>query len=188
MKKRIQIICTLVILLVSVTLSFAQEKAKQEYLMQKKVKQEYFEQKSSKQGYTKVERSNELFFKVESKTSEVQVSVTDEFNFLSLKIECHLTVGELTVEIFNPKGELKGDFTVINNSVVTKGKNTQSKETVAGQIEKHFRTPHTGIWLIRINPKNATGTAVIVNTMVYNPRESLLEYYEVIPDTESKIK
>jgi len=173
MKKRNQISLVLILLMAFSSTAYSQD---------------YYVKKNSKHGYAKMERSNELFFKEESTISEVQISVTEEFNFLSLKIECRLKSGELLVEILNPKGEIKGNFTVINNNVVTKGKNTQSKETVVGHIEKQFRTPSTGNWLVRIKPKNATGMAMILNTLVYNPRQSLLETYQIIPDTESNIK
>ncbi len=167
MEKKIRIISIMIILLVISSIGLAQEAPKA----------------NSSQGYSKLERSNSLLFKNESKISEVQVSISDEYNFLSLNIVCSLTAGELLVEVVNPKGEIKGNYTVINNSVITMGKNTESKETVNGQMEKRFRNPSIGNWIVRVKPKNATGSAKIFSTLIHHPKADYMEWEQIRRDT-----
>ncbi len=172
MEKKIRIISLMIILLMISSIGLAQEAPKV----------------NSSQGFSKLERSNSLLFKNESKISEVQVSISDEFNFLSLQIECTLTAGELLVEILNPKGEIKGNYTVINNSVITKGKNTESKETVNGQMDKRFRNPKVGDWIVRVKPKNATGTVKISSNLIFHPKADYMEWEQIRRDTRPNNK
>jgi hypothetical protein len=137
------------------------------------------------QEYKKVDQSNTIVFDDASKISETYVNVSDDFNFLALNIECKLTAGSLSVELINPKGDVKGNFTII---VVSDRKNAQSEEGGNGQIEKNFRNPITGNWLIRFKPKNASGSAKIFSTLIYNQRVDILELDQIIDDTNSNIK
>lgn len=143
---------------------------------------------NSAQEYALMERSNNLTYNGESNISEIQVSVTDEFNLLTVKVDCKLIEGELLVEVINPNSEVKGNFTVIKSGVFSKGNNTQSEETVVGQIEKHFRNPIAGIWIIRLSPKNATGSASIYNALIFNQKADLLEIDQIRRDTNANIK
>lgn len=160
MKKGVQFTSLMIVLILTSTISFAQE-------------------------YIKMDRSNKITFEKSSKISETYVNVRDDFNYLSLNIECSLTKGKFIVEVINPDGEVKDEFTVI---VKPQGNNTLGEERGFGQIDKKFRNPTVGYWLVRIKPTNASGTAKIFSTLIYNQRIDLLELEEILEDTQSNLK
>ena len=140
---------------------------------------------SNAQRYAKMDQSNSLSLNKESEVKEVQIKVSDEFNFLALKVECELTDGVLLVEILDPKGDIKENFSVVKNHVMTNGKSSLSGENVNGQIEKYFRNPIPGTWIIKITPNNASGKVKVFTTLIYNQRTDLLEIDEILKDTDS---
>ena len=177
MKKSIKKTVTLIILLMTVSLfSFGQKDARYEY------------RERSKQEHAKMERTRNLQFKNESEKAEVKVKVSDEFNFLKINVGCHLKQGDVRVEIFDPSGELKANLKILSESNLTKGKNTTIKESVNGEIEKAYRNPMKGDWIVRVTPENATGNVRINNILIYNPRSGLLELREIEKNTDSNIR
>jgi hypothetical protein len=80
---------------------------------------------------------------------------------MSLWIASNISEGDLTIEIYDPSGDKKGDFSigcVLNK--IKQGNSTdedKSREIVQGRINKSINNPLKGTWIIKIFPKNATG-------------------------------
>lgn len=104
-----------------------------------------------------LERNRKLDFLNASKKSEVKISMTDEYNWLSLKIDSNFKSGVVFVEIIDPEGEKIGTYTVKTDEPVILGENTTTSEQVSAQFGKDFRFPKKGEWIIRALPDAATG-------------------------------
>lgn len=168
MKKSIKVIGILILIMVaSYSIGWAQEAPTIE-----------------RQEYTEMESSKTLHFKNESKKAEVQIKVTDEFNFLLIEIQGTFKEGETLIELFDPKGIKKGYFTIKTETNISKGKNTTVMEMVSGKLAKHYRDPIKGDWLIRISPKMAVGYININSSLIYNPRINVLELDQIKDDTK----
>jgi hypothetical protein len=131
----------------------------------------------STQEDIKISRHRQIEFKNESKSSWTKVSMTDEFNYLVFKIAATLDQGSALIEIFDPKGEKKGGFTVKSDGVKTGPKST-TKEQVRGELVKNFRYPANGDWIIRTKPTDAVGR---VDIMILQEYYKKLDYIQ--PET-----
>jgi len=140
------------------------------------------------QDYTEMERSKILRFENESMQVEVEIKVSEEFNFLVIKIQGSFEKGETLIELFNPNGIKKGHFTIKTETNISKGKNTNITEMVSGKLEKHYRDPLKGDWLIRISPQKAVGYININSTLIYHPRINVLELDQIEDDTKLHVK
>jgi hypothetical protein len=67
--------------------------------------------------------------------------------------------GELTIELYDAKGEKQANFFIANQALLTKPDTIKKpiSETVKGEISKKFDNPVKGEWVVRIIPKNAGG-------------------------------
>jgi hypothetical protein len=187
MKQLTKSIEFLILLLAVSTIGLAQEqteweKATQEYLQQAKSTRQQVE--TERKEYTEMENSKTLHFENESTRAEVKIKLTDDFNFMLIQIHGSFEKGETLIELFDPKGDKKGFFTIKTETTITKGKNTTLMEIVHGKLEKHFREPLKGDWLIRISPKNAFGFINVSSTLIYNPQIQVLELDQIKNDTE----
>ncbi|MDC8003602.1 hypothetical protein POV27_06035 [Aureisphaera galaxeae] len=96
-----------------------------------------------------------------SKNESVTISVTDEVKCLNIGVSSNISSGALTMEIYNPEGDKQGNFSVeseLNSSSSNTGK---SSETVCGQLNKTFKEPMKGDWVIKLKPKKVTGKVQI---------------------------
>jgi hypothetical protein len=140
------------------------------------------------QEYIKMERQKHLRFEKESETLEVKIKVTDEYNFFKVKIECTVTEGEIQLELLDPKGNLKGNFTIKTDSNLKTGKRTTVEESVRGSLEKTFRYPLIGDWIIKIKPNEAKGDMSIGSLLYYHPKADMLEMEQIEEDLKSKME
>ncbi|MCK9325970.1 MAG: hypothetical protein M0P69_10795 [Bacteroidales bacterium] len=118
------------------------------------------------QEEVRISRDRIIELQNESKASETKVNITDEYNFLSFKIAASLEQGNAQIEIFDPKGEKKGGFTVSSDGNHT-GPKSSIKERVRGELAKSFRHPTKGDWIIRTKPSSAYGVIQIQTSQVY---------------------
>jgi hypothetical protein len=67
--------------------------------------------------------------------------------------------GELTIELYDAKGEKQGNFFIANQAQLAKPDTIKRpiSETVRGEISKKFENPVKGEWMVKIIPKNASG-------------------------------
>ncbi len=113
------------------------------------------------QGSFKLARNRVLDYTNESKKSELKVSMTEEYNYLRIRIISTIFKGGTKLEICNPKGEVVGSYTVKADDEVVLGEQTKTSESVQGELTKSFRFPIKGDWIIRAMPTAATGSVLI---------------------------
>jgi len=115
----------------------------------------------------KLERSRRLDFSNASKKSEVKINMTEDHNWLHLKISSNFSTGAVVVEIIDPNGEKRGTYTIKTDDPVELGENTTTAEHVNAELAKDFRYPQNGEWIVRAIPTSATGWIVIEITQEY---------------------
>jgi len=92
-----------------------------------------------------------------SSNEVVKVEVKENAKHLMIGVNSTISSGSLTMEIYDPKGNKQGNFSVesmMSSSSSSKGKN---KETVCGQLNKSFQDPMKGDWTIKLKPKKVSG-------------------------------
>lgn len=96
----------------------------------------------------------------DSKTEEIIIKVDEQTLELSLSVKSSVSKGKLSIEIYDPKGEAQGNFSVGTQLNSNKGgdKETGKKEeVVSGRINKLLNDPIRGNWIIKIIPDQAMG-------------------------------
>lgn len=89
-----------------------------------------------------------------SKTIPIEIN-KGSLEFL-VSVNCNLKTGILNVEIYDPKGTKRGNFSVI-------GSDDKSgwSETVGGVINKRFPSPMEGPWILTFVAKKVTADIMI---------------------------
>ena len=138
------------------------------------------------QEYIKLERSKKFIFANESKVAETKIDVTEEYNFLQIQIQSVFQAGEALVEILDPKGEVRGKYSIITDSDIKKGANTSVSSMVNAEMERAYRDPAKGDWKVRITPKNAAGETFIRTLLIFHPKADVLEIDKIEKGSGSK--
>lgn len=102
-----------------------------------------------------------------SKTEEIQLEVTKDLTCLNIGLNSTIENGSLTVEIFDPKGDKQGNFSVERQMSSNSSSSGKSKDIVCGQLNKNIQEPMKGKWTVKLKPKNATGDVTIISSMSY---------------------
>ncbi len=97
-----------------------------------------------------------------SDTEEITVEVTEDITCLSIGINSTIQSGYLTMEIYDPKGEKQGNFSVESQLK----SNAKTKELVCGQMQKQIKEPLKGKWVVKLIPNNVKGD-ITIHTMLY---------------------
>jgi hypothetical protein len=102
--------------------------------------------------------STRIQFQAQTENSEIKFPVFQQ-GVLALMIRSTIIEGELTIELYDAKGEKQANFFIANQSLQAKPDTIKKpiSETVKGEISKKFDNPVKGEWVIRIIPKNAGG-------------------------------
>jgi hypothetical protein len=102
--------------------------------------------------------STRIQFQVQTENSEIKLPVFQQGS-LTLMIRATIFEGELTIELYDAKGEKQGNFFIANQAQLAKPDTIKRpiSETVKGEISKKFENPIKGEWIVRIIPKNAGG-------------------------------
>ena len=143
---------------------------------------------SSGQEYIKLERSKTLQLSNESSENEIIVKVTDEYNYLRIKTEGEFTKGSILIELIDPSGNISRNFTIDAGNNDSAKVRPDRMGAVSGQMQKAFRNPDKGNWLVRITPGEATGNLRIYSIEIYNPRTDLIELEQIEKDTDEHIR
>ena len=129
----------------------------------------------SGQNATQFNLERQIFLTGESENLEIILSISEQDKSLNLKIQSNIEEGGLTIEIYNPKNEQQGNYSIgaqlksaqlnrnkdpIVNGLVVKG---YKKETVQGTITRSIKNPVKGNWVVKIIPKKAKGRVTIVS-------------------------
>ncbi|WP_298758554.1 hypothetical protein [uncultured Psychroserpens sp.] len=97
-----------------------------------------------------------------SDTEEIKIEVASNAKKLHIGINSTIKSGYLTVEVYDPKGNKKGNFS-IESQVKSSSK---KKELVCGQMQKHIDEPIKGDWVIKLIPNNVAGDISICTSMM----------------------
>jgi len=140
------------------------------------------------QEYIKLEKSEILPLDHSNKIETWLIKVSDEYNYFKVKIQGQVHKGDILVELVDPDGELKRDFTLKAGSAAKEGIDLGEKGYVAGEMEKSYRNPKTGNWFVRVtyNPES-NAKLKIYNLLIYNPRTNLIELEQIEKDTDEHI-
>jgi len=126
------------------------------------------------QDEVKIKRTQKLNFVDESKKAEIKVDVTEVYNYVVFNIHCHLSQGEVNVQVFDPNGDKQGNFTVKADDGVVSGNKTKSESSVQGQMAKVFGEPLKGEWKIIAMPKSAKGDLAAFTTLGFEPKIGMI--------------
>ena len=112
------------------------------------------------------------------------VAVSEQDNTLNLKIQSKIREGELTIEIYDPKNEKRGNYSIGSQVKTTKSNSNKTdmdkelellgtlmgvrKESVQGTITRTIKDPVKGNWVVKIIPKNVKGLVTIVSDQLSN--------------------
>jgi hypothetical protein len=102
--------------------------------------------------------SSRIQFQVQSENSEIRFPVFQQGS-LTLLIKSTIFEGELTIELYDAKGEKQANFFIANQTLMAKPDTIKRpiSEAVKGEISKKFDNPVKGEWTVRMIPKNAGG-------------------------------
>jgi S-adenosylmethionine hydrolase len=85
------------------------------------------------------------------------------FNYVSIKITAVVQNGELTVELFDPKGDKYGSFSIAG-LIRTENKNENQfirgkifTSDASGNLLRTIRNPMIGQWKAKVSTKSAVG-------------------------------
>ena len=143
---------------------------------------------ASGQEYIKLERSKAYELdKVSGKIEFIQ-KVNEEFNYLRIKTEGKFSRGNILIELIDPSGKLERNFTIEAGNKGVENTRPDRMGAVSGQMQKAFRNPSEGEWLVRISPDEASGSLKIYCIMIFNPRTDLIELEQIEKDTDEHLR
>jgi hypothetical protein len=137
---------------------------------------------SGQEEATTFNLERQIILNGESENLEVILSVSEQDNGLILKIKSNIQEGDLTIEIYNPKNEKQGNYSIGSQLKSTKSSSNKNqtekelealginKEKVQGTITRSIENPLKGNWVVKIIPKNAKGMVTIVSDQLSNNR------------------
>lgn len=132
------------------------------------------------QEQSRLSSEKSISFDNESESTKVEVGVEEKYNFLQFQIHCRLQAGSVKILLLNPKGVEKGEIVVkAENDNISKGKKTTVREEVSGEMDKVFRDPVAGNWIVKVMPTNAVGEIRIRSERIYKPKSDLLEAEQI---------
>ena len=88
-----------------------------------------------------------------SETEKIKIDVAEDTKNLSFNVYGLVKSGSLTVEVYDPKGNKHGNFSVESQIKAS----STAKEKVCGQMQRSIKDPVKGKWVIKLIPKNVTG-------------------------------
>jgi hypothetical protein len=91
----------------------------------------------------------------------VILNIEEDVDRLELVINSSLTAGNLKIDVYDPKGNNQGTFSVGTQL------NADKLERVNGNIKKSLKDPQSGNWKVSITPREVTGTITIQTAFIY---------------------
>ena len=110
-----------------------------------------------------------LTFESSSKTQAINVKIPENTGGLYIEITCGVRKGNVTIEIYDPNGTKKGEFSVeaLETNELEKDDSLINfmKNGAIGEINKGIENPTFGVWKIKFIPENATGQVEMKSTL-----------------------
>ncbi|MFI2741809.1 hypothetical protein ACG2LH_03635 [Zhouia sp. PK063] len=95
-----------------------------------------------------------IFLKGTSKTQDVVIKVDDKTERLDLSITGLVSIGEVAIEIYDPKGKKQSNFNIKNQLSLDTENKGAVREDVKGEISKSIIEPQIGNWIVKLIPKD----------------------------------
>ena len=96
-----------------------------------------------------------------SEAENIIIDVSEDTGKMHVGINSTIKSGFLTVELYDPKGNKKGNFSIESQQ----NTNDKKKEMVCGQMQKHIDDPMKGKWVILLTPSKVKGDVSICTSM-----------------------
>jgi hypothetical protein len=106
----------------------------------------------NKDSWTKVDLHRTIRLDNESELLEVLIDIKNNVQRLELWINSSVTYGKLTIEVYDPDGIKRGNYSIGNQMGL------EIQETANGNIRKSLFEPQPGDWKVKVIPNEATGT------------------------------
>ena len=103
-----------------------------------------------------------------SKDETIDIEVFEDTKLLLLEISSTISYGSIKVEIYDPAGKKKGQFSIKSLLTLEKlkkmkrGQKNYMREDVSGKINKIFIQSLVGTWKVKIYPKETHGTIKLI--------------------------
>lgn len=119
--------------------------------------------------HTKFKVRRTISLNGDSQKDTVVLKIEKQTSVLELQIISRVSLGELTIEIYNPAGEKEGNYSVGSQIKADKkslngSDNKGKQETVHGEINRELIGPMVGDWKIAVIPSTAKGDVIIIST------------------------
>lgn len=123
-------------------------------------------------NHTVLDMDRQIDLHGDSTTEEIKIEIQKGTAGLDLSINSMIKAGSLTIEIYNPDGVKKGNFSVggqLKPSTIDRNKRDGGgkKELANGRISKYIEKPKLGNWVIKIIPEHAEGGVHIRSKQSY---------------------
>lgn len=115
---------------------------------------------SSKSAETKVDLQRTIRLEKDSKPEDIIINIKQKTQRFELMINSSVSIGKLTIEVYDPNDTKQGNYTVGTQL------NSNKKEMVNGNIRKSLNEPQTGNWKVKIIPSDATGNIKIQTAII----------------------
>ncbi len=112
------------------------------------------------QETSRFEVNRSIKFSSDSGEEEISIEVPEGTKRLILEIRGGIFDGKFAVEVIDPDGAKKGNFSL--STQIKSG----SDEQVSGHFEKHLKDPRSGTWIVRITPSKANGEINIKSSFI----------------------
>lgn len=90
-----------------------------------------------------------------SDNEAIKLEVEGNTECLQIGVNSTIKSGSLTMEIYDPKGDKQGNFSVESQISSNTSSGGKKKELVCGQLNKTIKEPMAGTWTIRLKPKKS---------------------------------
>lgn len=118
-------------------------------------------QQNSQQSCNAISLNRSIEFDGSSDQENITIDVSENTNKMHISINSTVDSGYLTVELYDPKGNKKGNFSI--ESQLTS--NNKKKELVCGQMQKHIDDPIKGKWIVKLVPNKVYGKVSICTSL-----------------------
>ncbi len=110
-----------------------------------------------KHNCSMVTTSKSITLESSSKNEAITIPVDNETGCLSIGVSSSISSGSLTLEIYNPDGDKEGNFSVSGDDNSSSSNEASMTTSVCGQLNKTFKEPMKGDWVVKLKPKKVTG-------------------------------
>jgi hypothetical protein len=131
-------------------------KYESEILLANKIYSDYLKNLEQNQNTAfNLNRSIILYPDKDTKVKDITLEVNEKTTIFSLNVACKVKLGNLTIELYDPKGDKQGEFSIesqMDQKLPLNGDDKYEREIIEGNIQKEITNPIKGKWIIRLIP------------------------------------